>query len=144
MLDHSTYVFTTNVRIDKPVADNYDGYKDGILGSRLEILHIADGHRKVIRESAGRFEAPNWMPDGKNLLINESGSIFKIPVDGGTPEKVNTGFADRNNNDHGISSDGKFVASGRSNGAAIYDIASAKPVAEVSKRDSRFLQFAFP
>ncbi|MEJ0030227.1 MAG: hypothetical protein WDO15_07595 [Bacteroidota bacterium] len=50
------------------------------------------------------------MPDGKNLLFNQDGGIFKISTDGGTPEKLNTGTVDRNNNDHGISFDGKMLA----------------------------------
>jgi TolB protein len=99
-----------NVRIDKPVPDSYDGYKDGALASRLEIVNVADGTRKVIHESPGRFEAPNWMPDGKKLLFNEAGSLFTIPTAGGKPDKINTDFADHNNNDHGISFDGKMLA----------------------------------
>ncbi|CAN5884370.1 SMP-30/gluconolactonase/LRE family protein [soil metagenome] len=94
-----------NVRISKPVAE---GQK--IQGSRLETMNVSDGKRKVIYESAARFEAPNWMPDGKKLLFNEEGSLYTIPLAGGTPEKLNTGFADRNNNDHGISFDGKMLA----------------------------------
>ncbi|GAC1530468.1 MAG: SMP-30/gluconolactonase/LRE family protein [Sediminibacterium sp.] len=105
-----------NVRIDKPVANEYNANplistpKTGILGSRLEILHVFNGTRKVIHESPGRFEAPNWMPDGKRLLFNEGGSLYTIPTEGGVPEKLLTGFADRNNNDHGISFDGKTLA----------------------------------
>jgi Tol biopolymer transport system component len=106
-----------NVRIDKPVANDYNAnpqvrsaQSNDVLGSRLEIMNVFDGKRKVIRESAGRFEAPNWMPDGKKLLFNENGQIFTIPVDGGEPEKLNTGTVDRNNNDHGISPDGKMLA----------------------------------
>jgi TolB protein len=99
-----------NVRIDKPVEDNYNARRDGYLGCRLEILSVFDGNRKVIHQSATRFEAPNWMPDGKKLLFNEGGSLYKIPIEGGTPEKLNTDFADRNNNDHGISFDGKLLA----------------------------------
>lgn len=99
-----------NVRIDKPVADSYNAYQQGFMGSRLEILNVADGMRKVIHESKGRFEAPNWMPDGRKLLFNQDGSLFLIPIEGGTPEKVNTGMANRNNNDHGISFDGKMLA----------------------------------
>jgi Tol biopolymer transport system component len=99
-----------NVRIDQPVADGYNPGKDGWLGCRMELLDVTTGVRKVIHEIPGRFEAPNWMPDGKNLLFNQDGSIFKIPVEGGTPEKLNTGNADRNNNDHGISFDGKLLA----------------------------------
>lgn len=98
------------MRIDKPVPENYNPGREGWIGCRMEILNIADGKRKVIRESKGRFEAPNWMPDGKKLLFNENGSLYKIPIEGGTPEKLNTGFANRNNNDHGISFDGKMLA----------------------------------
>ncbi len=99
-----------NVRITKPVPDNYNPGKQGFLNSRLEIMNVFDGMRKVIYESSKRFEAPNWMPDGKKLLYNEEGSLFTIPIEGGKPEKLNTGFADRNNNDHGISFDGKLLA----------------------------------
>jgi TolB protein len=99
-----------NVRIEKPVPDKYDGYKDGILGSRMEIMNVFDGKRKIIYEDSGRFEAPNWMHDGKKLLFNQGGSIYTIPVEGGTPEKLNTGMAARNNNDHVISFDGKWLA----------------------------------
>jgi TolB protein len=99
-----------NVRIDKPVSYTYNPGKEGWLGCRLETMNVGDGKRKVVRESAGRFEAPNWMPDGKKLLYNENGSLYKIPIEGGTPEKLNTGSVDKNNNDHGISFDGKMLA----------------------------------
>ncbi len=99
-----------NVRITKPVPDEYNAYEAGFMGSRLEVVEVATGRRKVIHESKGRFEAPNWMPDGKRLLFNADGSLYTIPVEGGTPEKLNTGKADRNNNDHVISFDGKMLA----------------------------------
>lgn len=98
-----------NVRIEKPVTDTYNGYQDGVLSSRMEIMNVFDGKRKIIYQDPGRFEAPNWTPDGKRLLFNQEGSIFSIPVEGGTREKLNTGFADRNNNDHLISFDGKML-----------------------------------
>ena len=99
-----------NVRIDQPVADSYKPGQQGYLGSRLEIINPFDGKRKVIYESTDRLEAPNWMPDGKKLLFNMNGSLYKIPVEGGELEKLNTDFANRNNNDHGISFDGKKLA----------------------------------
>ena len=106
-----------NVRIDKPVMHPYTSNPHvvntpghDVLGSRLEILDIADGSRRVIHEGPGRFEAPNWMPDGKKLLFNEGGSLYTIPIAGGTPEKLNTGAVTRNNNDHAISFDGKMLA----------------------------------
>jgi TolB protein len=106
-----------NVRIDKPVYNDYNAnplvkappVKD-VLGCRLETMNVFDGVRKVIHESTGKFEAPNWMPDGKKLLFNEGGSMYTIPVEGGTPEKLNTGSVNGNNNDHGISFDGKMLA----------------------------------
>jgi len=73
-------------------------------------MNVFDGKRRVIHEEPGRFEAPNWMPDGKTLLINKDGSLYKIPTTGGALEKLNTGELNRNNNDHGISFDGKWIA----------------------------------
>jgi hypothetical protein len=87
-----------NVRIDKPVIHEYSSnphvtpvQPHDVLGSRLEILDVADGSRRVIHEATGRFEAPNYMPDGKRLLFNDGGSLYTIPVEGGTPDKLNTG-----------------------------------------------------
>lgn len=114
-----------NVRIDKPVPNNYSE-RAGALGSRLEILNVFDGTRKIIHEAPGRFEAPNWMPDGKKLLFNEKGALYTIPIEGGATEKLNTGSANNCNNDHGISFDGKWLAisSGRPNlpgyGSTVY------------------------
>lgn len=106
-----------NVRIDRPVVSRFNPNPalnlpetQEVFGCRLEIVNIADGKRKVIRESTGRFEAPNWMPDGTRLLYNEGGLIYTIPIEGGTPEKLNTDTVTRNNNDHGISFDGKLLA----------------------------------
>src|SRR3989440_5293721 len=80
------------------------------LYSTLEIITAASADRRAIYVAAERFEAPNWMPDGKSLLFNRSGHIEKIPVTGGTPQTIDTGFATRCNNDHGISPDGTQLA----------------------------------
>jgi TolB protein len=97
-----------NVRVDKVMPPNYS-FNDTI-GSRLEVLDVFTGNRKVIYESPTRFEAPNWMPDGKKLLFNSKGSIWTIPLDGSeAPTKLNTDTVNRNNNDHVISFDGKWL-----------------------------------
>ncbi len=98
-----------NVRIEQTVPDTHNGYSDGILSSKMEIMNVFDGKRTIIHEDKGRFEAPNWMPDGKNLLFNQGGSIYTIPIEGGTPQLLNTGNVKRNNNDHVISFDGKWL-----------------------------------
>jgi TolB protein len=76
------------------------------LYSTLEIITVASADRRVVYVAPERFEAPNWMPNGKNLLFNRNGRIEKIPVTGGAPQIIDTGFAIRCNNDHGISPDG--------------------------------------
>ena len=98
-----------NVRIDQPVADSYNPGKNGWIGCRMETMNVFDGVRKVIYEKKGRFEAPNWMPDGKKLLFNMDGSLFTIPVEGGEIAKINTGNANQLNNDHCLSFDGKMI-----------------------------------
>lgn len=108
-----------NVRIDKPVGENYNPGRDGYVGCRLETMNVFDGKRMVIYEKQGRFEAPNWMPDGKHLLFNMDGLLWKILVTGGDITKLNTGSVIRNNNDHGISFNGKLLAvSSQKEGAA--------------------------
>ncbi len=106
-----------NVRIDKPVGETFHPNPQvklppmkHVMGCRLETLNVATGERKVLRESSGRFEAPNWMPGGQRLLYNEGGLLYTLPIAGGEPEKLPTGTADNINNDHGISFDGKMLA----------------------------------
>jgi TolB protein len=99
-----------NVRIDQPVADDYNPGKSGWVGCRMEIINVSNGMRKVIYEKNGRFEAPNWMPDGKKLLFNMDGLLYKIPIEGGEIENLSTGTIKNCNNDHGISFNGKLLA----------------------------------
>jgi hypothetical protein len=80
------------------------------LYSTLETQLVASGGRRVVHVTPGRIEAPNWLRDGSGLLYNGEGRIFRIPVAGGTPVQVDTGFATRCNNDHGISPDGTLLA----------------------------------
>ncbi len=79
------------------------------LESTLEIIDIASKDRRVVYHTRDHIEAPNWSRDGSYLLYNSGGLIYKIPVDGGEPEVVDTGPLVRNNNDHGISPDGTLL-----------------------------------
>jgi hypothetical protein len=80
------------------------------LYSTLETIAIASTDRRVVYVAPGRFEAPNWTHDGATLLFNRDGRIERIPVAGGAPDTMDTGFATRCNNDHGISPDSKWLA----------------------------------
>lgn len=79
------------------------------MRSSLEIYEVATGAVRVVHQTDDLIEAPNWSPDGKTLLINGDGLLFKVPVAGGVPVQVKTGFADTCNNDHGISPDGTQI-----------------------------------
>jgi hypothetical protein len=80
------------------------------LYSVLETVPIDSGDRTAVYVSSGRFEAPNWTRDGKAFLFNRDGRILRLPVSGGKPETIDTGFAIRCNNDHGISPDSTLLA----------------------------------
>jgi TolB protein len=81
-----------------------------LIESSLEIFSLDSNSRKVLYKAEQHFEAPNWSNDGKFLLYNSDGKIYSIPARGGKPELLNTGFAQRCNNDHGISPDNKELA----------------------------------
>jgi len=79
--------------------------------SILEIYDIVTGTRQVVREFNGvLIEAPNWTPDGKWLVYNSGGLLYKIPPDASLePQVINTDFITACNNDHLVSFDGSFI-----------------------------------
>lgn len=99
----------SNVRFDVAAAEGVDGYKTP-SASRLEILDIEAGIRKVIYSTSGHIEAPNWSRDGQFLIYNSGGKLYKFDLKKGKPEVIESGIAINNNNDHGISFDGKMLA----------------------------------
>jgi hypothetical protein len=80
------------------------------LYSTLERVTIASTVRHVVYVAPERFEAPNWTRDGTSFLFNRNGRIYRLPVSGGEPTLIDTGFANRCNNDHGISPDQTSLA----------------------------------
>ena len=79
--------------------------------SYLEIYDIETDTHHVVKEFPFLIEAPNWTPDGKWLVVNKAGRLYKIAPDGSTDlVEINTGTIDQCNNDHVISADGKWIA----------------------------------
>ncbi len=99
-----TAVFS-NTRFVVPVTDDFVAYQD-FAGSRVELLDVETGARKLIYETNDNLEAPNWAPDGNSLILNGRGILYKLDINGDTIMPINTGFATSLNNDHGISPDG--------------------------------------
>ena len=81
-----------------------------VLYSSLETQAMASTDRRVVYLTPSRIEAPNWLKDGRTLLYNSGGRLYRISATGGEPEAVDTGFATRCNNDHGLSPDGSTLA----------------------------------
>lgn len=78
--------------------------------SQVTIADAYGKHPKVIYSARAIFEAPNWSPDGKYLLLNSGGKLWRLPVAGGEPQAVESRQIAKINNDHGISPDGKWYA----------------------------------
>jgi Tol biopolymer transport system component len=78
--------------------------------STLETIVIASKDRRVVYHAPDHIEAPNWSHDGQFFIFNSKGRLYKLPVAGGQPQLLDTGFAVRCNNDHGISPDGTQLA----------------------------------
>src|SRR5216684_2914221 len=78
--------------------------------SFVTVYTIADGSKKVVYTAEGFYQAPNWSPDGKYLLLNSPGKLWKLWLDGGKIEPVDIGDVRGVNNDHGITKDGKWFA----------------------------------
>lgn len=98
-----------NVRIVVPAPTTLVPYKQ-YLGSSIELLDMATQNSTVIYQSPKSLQAPNWMHDGKSLIYNSEGSLYKFDLKTGEPTVLNTGQAKNNNNDHVLSFDGKMLA----------------------------------
>lgn len=80
-----------------------------MVSSTLEKINITSMERNVVYKTDEHIEAPNWTPDGKTLIYNSNGLLYKISVEGGEPNQIPTSFAKRINNDHGVSPDGTQI-----------------------------------
>lgn len=98
-----------NVRLDIPAAMT-GGNQARPSPSRLEVLDIHSGNREIVYTSGSHFEAPNWSRNGKFLIFNQEGLLYQYKLKNGKIRQIQTGFANANNNDHGISFDGKMLA----------------------------------
>ena len=97
----------SNVELTQPPATQAG---KPILYSTLETVDIDSGDRRVAYIAPGRFEAPNWTHDGKAFLFNRDGHIERLVLGRDRPVTIDTGLANRCNNDHGISPDGTQLA----------------------------------
>lgn len=97
----------SNVELTQPAAT---ASGKPVLYSTLETVEIESADRRVAYLAPERFEAPNWTRDGKAFLFNREGHIERLAVGSDKPVIIDTGIANRCNNDHGISPDATQLA----------------------------------
>jgi len=96
----------TNVRVTVPAPADLVPYRD-YLGGAIEVLDVDTGRRTTVFRSDRPIQAPNWTKDGRFLVYNADGLLYRLELATGKASKLDTGFATANNNDHVLSFDGK-------------------------------------
>jgi hypothetical protein len=72
----------TNVRLDIP-AEMKGGEQAPPSPSRLEVLDMKSGLRKILFETPDHIEAPNWSRNGKFLIYNKEGKLYRYELKSG-------------------------------------------------------------
>src|SRR5215207_7351139 len=95
-----------DVRVTVPAPAGLVPYRD-YIGSRLELLDVATGNRRVVHTVTDSLQAPNWTRDGRALVFNRNGRLYRFDLRTKGVAEIDTGFATSNNNDHVLSFDGR-------------------------------------
>jgi len=98
-------------------------------GQRAELFVIdaETGESRLVHSSSTLlFEAPNWTRDGRALIFNSGGRLFRFDLETKTPSLIDTGDVVRNNNDHVLSFDGSMLGisshTGKENHSMVYTV----------------------
>jgi sugar lactone lactonase YvrE len=95
------------------------------MASEVAILRLDGRGVETVLRTDRLVEAPNWTKDGKSLIINGDGRLYRVPLDRPEMIEIETGFARDCNNDHGISPDGTMLAisdSSEAGDSAVYTL----------------------
>lgn len=77
--------------------------------SYIQTVDIVTGKIDTILTVKAHFEAPNWHPNNY-LILNSRGKLYTLDLSTLKMERLNSGFANQCNNDHGVSPDGNWLA----------------------------------
>jgi TolB protein len=78
--------------------------------AELHILDVETGTSQLLLSSTDvLFEAPNWHPEGRRIVVNGDGVLYRVDVDApaGLQEVTASGLPELNN-DHLIAPDGRW------------------------------------
>jgi hypothetical protein len=59
--------------------------------SILETMNVETGERKVLKKFDETVEAPNWTKDGKALIYNSGGRLYRYDLESGVISGIYTG-----------------------------------------------------
>jgi Tol biopolymer transport system component len=83
--------------------------QDGQI-SQVVIIDKDTREQRVVLETDQRVEAPNWTLDGRWLIVNSAGKLYRLAADGsGGLQEIPTPGLPRANNDHCLSPDGRTI-----------------------------------
>jgi Tol biopolymer transport system component len=129
--------------------------QEGLTGSRVSVYHLRSKVVDVVYRSNQIIEAPNWAPDGKSLLVNSRGSLYRLALGNNLPlanpplplQKISTGAVAFCNNDKGYSPNGTLIAlsgSESGKGSQVFTVAptGGSPKLIVSETPSYFHSFS--
>ena len=78
--------------------------------SQLVVASLYAATPSIVYETRRLIEAPNWTPDGRWLVFNSEGLLYRIAPNGSEgPSLIDTGGLNDLNNDHVISPDGTWI-----------------------------------
>jgi TolB protein len=80
------------------------------LYSILETYDVNTKELATLFRMERHFEAPNWTKDGKYIIYNSEGLIWKYDLSTGEHSRIDTGDVIACNNDHVLSPDGNEIA----------------------------------
>lgn len=76
----------------------------------LMVVDIDSGVARQVYESRWLFEAPNWDSDGKELVINGDGRLWRVALDGAFgPARIDTAPIENLNNDHLLDPNNRWI-----------------------------------
>jgi TolB protein len=110
-----------NVRLIRPAKDTFTPYRD-YIGSDVELLDVTTGVRRTVHHVDDSIQAPNWTPDGKQLIMNRNGRMYSFDLASRTISDIDTAPLIRNNNDHALSFDGKMLGLSGGQPSVVYTV----------------------
>jgi TolB protein len=109
--------------------------------SHITVYDLPSHSSRVVYSGEGVIEAPNWSRDGKFLLVNTRGDLFRLPLGAARPELEKLALGSGGyvcNNDHDLSADGRLLAFSASSPA------SSKSQVFVSDADGQNVRLVTP